>query len=118
MSTDGSVGEISSGFYIIYGNLGSLNNLAVGVRNYQHTGSASLVVNIYLDSDNDGEFFHWTPSGYFDSLAGDVYGLGPTTNPANTFHLLQRHYKFLHYLLFMRSGRQHSHSKTIETECR
>jgi len=88
MSTDGSVGEVSSGFYFIVPQLGNINNWNITVRNYVHTGGASLVQNLWFDSSGDGEFFVWS-GNVLTSLGGDVYGLGtlpvPALNSAGTY---------------------------------
>ncbi len=60
-----------NGFYFIVGPLKDFNSLAV-------TSSAgSFSANIYLDSNNDGDFFTWSPPNVYAGLGGDQYFVGP-----------------------------------------
>jgi hypothetical protein len=78
MGTDGTLGnqEISSGFYVIVGNLGSINSLSIAVQNYHHSGSVNLALNLWFDTGNDGDFFSWNPAGVFLGTNSDYYVLG------------------------------------------
>ncbi len=75
MGTNGATGEVSSGFYIVYAHLGSISNLNIPVKNYAHTGTAALALNLWFDKNDNGEFFAWT-ADVWTGTGGDDYALG------------------------------------------
>gem|GEM_PF-5365533 len=84
--TNAASGE-DVGFYFFVGTLQSFNSLSVTAA----SGSGPFSANLYLDSNNDGDFFTWS-SNVYSGLGGDLYFLGPasasntlTINSASTF---------------------------------
>jgi hypothetical protein len=64
-----------NGFYLYAGSLQYFTSLTVTAAG----GSGPFSANIYLDVDNDGEFFTWTPSNTFSSFGADAYFVGPSS---------------------------------------
>ncbi len=76
------------GFYFFVGALQSFNSLTVTAA----SGSGPFSANLYLDCNNDGDFFAWSPPNVFSNLGGDQYFSGPsavgntlTINSTSTF---------------------------------
>ena len=72
--TNATAGE-DNGFYMYVGTLQYFNSLKV--VGAPATGPFSA--NIYLDVDNDDEFFTWTPLNTFSSLGADAHFTGPSS---------------------------------------
>jgi hypothetical protein len=88
-TTNPSGGE-DNGFYFSVGTLNYLNSLS----SLSVAGTGSFSANLYLDVDNDGEFFTWTPPAntVYAGLGSDQYYTGPsavagvlTINATSTF---------------------------------
>ena len=62
-------GYEDNGFYFTVGQLASFNSLTVTVS----TGSVGVSANLWLDANNDGEYFAWTPAGVYSGPGGDQY---------------------------------------------
>jgi hypothetical protein len=84
--TDGSVtltiqnapaGYEDNGFYFYVGALQYFTSLRVVAAN----GSGTYSANLYLDANNDGQFFSWS-SNVFAGVGGDMY-LSANTSPVN-----------------------------------
>jgi hypothetical protein len=56
---------------------GSLNGVSVSPRTLVLSGSAHFAMNLWFDSDHDGEYFVWSHN-QLTGLGGDVSALGPT----------------------------------------
>jgi len=69
LAITGAPGYEDNGFYFTVGQLASLNSLTVTVS----TGSTGVSANLWLDSNNDGEYFAWSPAGVYTGAAGDQY---------------------------------------------
>lgn len=72
--------ETSSGFSsynvgTVNAGAGSLNGLSVSPRTLLLSGSARLCMNLWFDSDHNGEYFVWDHN-QFAGLGGDVYAIG------------------------------------------
>lgn len=63
------------GFYFFVGALQSFNSLSVTAA----SGSGPFSANLYLDCNNDGDFFTWSTSNVFSGLGGDLYLSGPNS---------------------------------------
>ncbi len=82
VNSDGSVtltianatGYEDNGFYFYVGTLRYLSSLRV-----VGSGTGTFGANLYLDVDNDGEFFTWSPPDVYSALGADRYYTGPTT---------------------------------------
>jgi hypothetical protein len=74
LAITGQTSYADTGFYVPFGTLGSLASSGYTVMG---TGS-DFGTNVYFDASLNGEFFGWT-SNYMSSIAGDAYGLGPTS---------------------------------------
>jgi hypothetical protein len=57
----------------------SMNGLSVSPRTLLLSGSAHFAMNLWFDSNHDGEYFVWDQNE-FAGLGGDVYGIGPSGN--------------------------------------
>ena len=55
---------------------GGMNSVSVSPRTLTLSGSAHFAMNLWFDSDHDGEYFVWSHN-QFTALGGDVYALGP-----------------------------------------
>jgi hypothetical protein len=71
--------ETSSGFSsydvgTVNAGPGSLNSLSVSPRTLVLSGSAHVCMNLWFDSDHDGEYFVWEHN-QFAGLGGDVYAI-------------------------------------------
>ena len=55
---------------------GSLDSVSVSPRTLTLSGDAHFAMNLWFDSDHDGEYFVWSHN-QFTALGGDVYALGP-----------------------------------------
>jgi hypothetical protein len=87
-SADGDPNETSSGFSsydigTVNAGPGSLNVVTVTPRTLLLSGSAHFAMNLWFDSDQDGDYFVWDRSR-FAALGGDVYAIGPSGNGALT----------------------------------
>ena len=76
--------ETSSGFSsydvgTVNAGPGSMNGLSVSPRTLLLSGSAHFAMNLWFDSNQDGEYFVWDQN-QFASVGGDVYGIGPSGN--------------------------------------
>jgi hypothetical protein len=72
--------ETSSGFSTydvgtVNAGPGSLNVVSVSPRTLLLSGSAHFAMNLWFDSDHDGEYFVWDHN-QFTGLGGDVYAIG------------------------------------------
>jgi hypothetical protein len=56
---------------------GSMNGLSVAPRTLVLSGSAHFAMNLWFDSNHDGEYFVWDHN-QFAALGGDVYAIGPS----------------------------------------
>jgi hypothetical protein len=79
-SADNDLNETSSGFSsydvgTVNAGAGSLNSLSVSPRTLVLSGSAHLCMNLWFDSDHNGEYFVWDHN-QFTGLGGDVYAIG------------------------------------------
>jgi hypothetical protein len=70
--TNATPGE-DNGFYFYVGTLQNFNTLKVVAA----PGSGPYSANIYLDVDNNGEFFTWSPPNVFSVVGADYYAIGP-----------------------------------------
>jgi hypothetical protein len=80
--------ETSSGFSTydvgtVNAGPGSLNVVSVSPRTLLLSGSAHFAMNLWFDSDHDGEYFVWNHN-QFAALGGDVYAIGPSGNGSLT----------------------------------
>jgi hypothetical protein len=80
--------ETSSGFSsydvgTVNAGPGSLSVITVTPRTLVLSGTASFAMNLWFDSDHDGEYFVWDHNE-FSALGGDVYAIGPSGNGALT----------------------------------
>jgi hypothetical protein len=74
--------ETSSGFSsydvgTVNADPGSMNGLSVSPRTLLLSGSAHFAMNLWFDSNHDGEYFVWNQNR-FANLGADVYALGPS----------------------------------------
>src|SRR5206468_2786702 len=74
--------ETSSGFSsydigTVNAGLGSFNGTSVSPRTLVLSGSAHFAMNLWFDSDHNGEYFVWDHNEYA-GLGGDVYAIGPS----------------------------------------
>jgi hypothetical protein len=81
-SANNDPNETSSGFSsynvgTVNAGAGSLNSLSVSPRTLVLSGSAHFAMNLWFDSDHNGEYFVWNQN-VFTGLGGDVYALGPS----------------------------------------
>jgi hypothetical protein len=79
---DGDPNETSSGFSsydigTVNAGPGSLNTVSVTPRTLVLSGSAVFAMNLWFDSDDDGEYFDWDHN-QLAGLGGDVYAQGPS----------------------------------------
>jgi hypothetical protein len=82
--TDGSVtltiqnapGYEDDGFYFYVGTLQNFTSLRVAAN-----GSGTYSANLYLDANNDGQFFSWV-SNVYNGPGGDMYA-SASTSPVN-----------------------------------
>jgi hypothetical protein len=58
---------------------GSMNVVSVSPRTLLLSGSAHFAMNLWFDSDHNGEYFVWDHN-QFAALGGDVYAIGPSSN--------------------------------------
>ena len=61
---------------------GGMNSVSVSPRTLTLSGSAHFAMNLWFDSDHDGEYFVWSHN-QFTGLGGDVYALGPCQGSGN-----------------------------------
>jgi hypothetical protein len=74
LAISGNTGYADNGFYVPLGTLASL-----ATSGYTVTGTGSdFGTNLYLDVNNNGEFFGWTANS-LSSITPDAFGLGPTS---------------------------------------
>jgi hypothetical protein len=66
-------GYEDNGFYFYVGTLQFLSSLRV-----VGSGTGIFTANLYLDVDNDGEFFTWGPPNVFSAVGADLYYTGPS----------------------------------------
>jgi hypothetical protein len=64
-----------NGFYFSVGSLQNFNSLKVVAT----PASGPYTANIYLDIDNNGEFFTWGPPNVFSAVGADFYASGPSS---------------------------------------
>jgi hypothetical protein len=81
-SANNDPNETSSGFSsynigTVNAGTGSLNGVSVSPRTLSLSGSAHFGMNLWFDSNDDGEYFVWNHN-QFAGLGGDVYALGPS----------------------------------------
>jgi hypothetical protein len=74
--------ETSSGFSsydigTVNAGSGSLNSVSVSPRTLVLSGSAHFAMNLWFDSDHNGEYFVWSHN-QLSGLGGDVFALGPS----------------------------------------
>jgi hypothetical protein len=81
-SANNDPNEVSSAFSSY--NIGTVNNgpasfqgVSVSPSFLKLSGSASFAMNLWFDSDHDGEYFMWSHNE-FAGLGGDVYAIGPS----------------------------------------
>jgi hypothetical protein len=87
-SADNDPNETSSAFSsydigTVNAGPGSLNVVTVTPRTLLLSGSASFAMNLWFDSDDDGEYFVWDRNR-LAGLGGDVYAIGTSGNGALT----------------------------------
>ncbi len=70
-----SPGSEDNGFYFKVGTLSSLNSLAATLG----AGSGTVSVNLWLDINNDGDFFAWNGNA-ISGLGGDQSLVGPASS--------------------------------------
>jgi len=83
INADGSItltisnapGYEDDGIYFFVGQLRDFNSLQVKAA----AGSGPFSANLWLDSNNDGDFFAWSPPNVYAGLGGDQYLLGPNS---------------------------------------
>lgn len=71
VSVNNAPGYADSGFVLYEGTLGNLPNFTVN-----GTGD-NFGLNLWFDTNNDGDYFAWDGSNNLTSLDGDTYGLSP-----------------------------------------
>lgn len=85
------------GFYVVLGDLEDLHSLVVTAGGVD-VGPGVWAINLWFDSNDDGDFFFWAGTQSHQVLwdvSGDQYGLGPnsssggslTVNDATTFYM-------------------------------
>lgn len=72
----GVTGYADSGFVIYFGKLKDLTPFSL-------SGTGNYGLNLWFDTNNNGEFFAWDSGGKLLDLGGDTYGLGPSTTSGN-----------------------------------
>ena len=72
--TNATAGE-DNGFYIYVGTLQYFNSLKV----VGASATGPFSANIYLDVDNDGEFFTWSPTNTYSGVGADTFYAGPSS---------------------------------------
>ncbi len=75
-SISNTSGYADSGFVVYDGKLGDLTSFTI-------SGEGSYGLNLWFDTNNDGEFFVWNASNELTGLGGDTYGLGPSPTSGN-----------------------------------
>jgi hypothetical protein len=83
-SANNDPNETSSGFSsydigTVNAGTGSFNVTSVSPRTLELSGSAHFAMNLWFDSDHNGEYFVWDHNE-FSGLGGDVYAIGPSGN--------------------------------------
>jgi len=89
-SANSDPNETSSGFSTynvgtVNAGPGSMNGVTVTPRTLQLSGTASFAMNLWFDSDHNGEYFVWDHNR-FAGLGGDVYAIGTSNNGTLTIN--------------------------------